>query len=55
MARECGTGGEGGLKQEKEVEPRDGKRKGAGCEKNVSVVKFSRQPTDETNDGSMPG
>jgi pilus assembly protein Flp/PilA len=37
------------------VEPRDGKRKDVGCEKNVSVVKFSRQPTDETNDGSMPG
>jgi pilus assembly protein Flp/PilA len=37
------------------VEPRDGKRNGAGCEKIVSVVKFSRQPTDETNDGSMPG
>jgi pilus assembly protein Flp/PilA len=37
------------------VEPRDGKRKDVGCEKIVSVVKFSRQPTDETNDGSMPG
>jgi pilus assembly protein Flp/PilA len=37
------------------VEPRDGNRKDVGCEKIVSVVKFSRQPTDETNDGSMPG